>query len=102
MMMTEERKENAADSGGAGLRALATTEAFLEGHFLAHFGQHSGSYVQCAKVLQYPQHAETLGRWIADGFRGTAVDVVISPAVGGIVIGRSGPGSGGACHFWRA
>jgi orotate phosphoribosyltransferase len=44
--------------------------------------------VQCAKVLQYPQHAEALGQWIADSFRGTAVDVVISPAVGGIVIGQ--------------
>jgi orotate phosphoribosyltransferase len=39
-------------------------------------------------VLQYPQHAEALGRWIADSFRGSAVDVVISPAVGGIVIGQ--------------
>lgn len=70
------------------LELLRTTEALLEGHFLLTSGQHSGGYVQCAKVLQYPQHAETLGRWIADSFRGTAVDVVISPAVGGIVIGQ--------------
>jgi orotate phosphoribosyltransferase len=70
------------------LQLLRTTKAFLEGHFLLTSGQHSGGYVQCAKVLQHPQHAETLGRWIADSFRGTAVDVVISPAVGGIVIGQ--------------
>jgi len=70
------------------LQLLRTTEAFLEGHFLLTSGQHSGGYVQCAKVLQYPKHAETLGRWIADSVRGTAVDVVISPAVGGIVIGQ--------------
>src|SRR5215468_10470058 len=69
-------------------KLLRTTEALLEGHFLLTSGQHSGGYVQCAKVLQYPQHAEALGRWIADSFRGTAVDVVISPAVGGIVIGQ--------------
>jgi len=49
---------------------------------------HSGGYAQCAKVLQYPQHAETLGRWIAESFHGMAVEVVISPAIGGIVIGQ--------------
>jgi orotate phosphoribosyltransferase len=70
------------------LQLLRTTEALLEGHFLLTSGQHSGSYVQCAKVLQHPQHAAALGGWIADRFRGTAVDVVISPAVGGIVIGQ--------------
>ena len=64
------------------LELLRTTEALLEGHFLLTSGQHSGGYVQCAKVLQYPQHAETLGRWIADRYRGTTVDVVIAPAVG--------------------
>jgi orotate phosphoribosyltransferase len=70
------------------LELLRTTEALLEGHFLLTSGQHSGSYVQCAKVLQYPQHAEALGGWIAESFHGTAVDVVISPAVGGLIIGH--------------
>lgn len=70
------------------LQLLRHTGALLEGHFLLTSGLHSGSYVQCAKVLQYPQHAEALGRWIAESFRGTVVDVVMSPAVGGIVIGQ--------------
>ena len=70
------------------LQLLRATEAVLEGHFLLTSGLHSGGYVQSAKALQYPQHAETLGGWIADSFHGTAVDVVISPAVGGIVIGQ--------------
>ena len=70
------------------LQLLRATEAVLEGHFVLTSGQHSGGYVQCAQVLQYPQHAEALGRWLADLLRGTAVDVVISPAVGGIVIGQ--------------
>ena len=70
------------------LQLLRATGAVLEGHFVLTSGQHSGGYVQCAKVLQYPQHAETLGRWLADSFRGTVVEVVISPAVGGIVIGQ--------------
>jgi orotate phosphoribosyltransferase len=70
------------------LQLLRATGAVLEGHFLLTSGLHSGGYVQSAKALQYPQHAETLGGWMADSFHGTAVDVVISPAVGGIVIGQ--------------
>jgi orotate phosphoribosyltransferase len=70
------------------LQLLRQTGALLEGHFLLTSGLHSGGYVQCARVLQYPQHAEALGRWIADQFRHTPVDIVISPAVGGIVIGQ--------------
>jgi len=70
------------------LQLLRATGAVLEGHFVLTSGQHSGGYVQCAQVLQYPQHAEALGRWLAERLHGTAVDVVISPAVGGIVIGQ--------------
>lgn len=70
------------------LQLLRATGAILEGHFILTSGMHSGGYVQSARALQYPQHAETLGRWIADSFHGTAVDVVISPAIGGIVIGQ--------------
>jgi orotate phosphoribosyltransferase len=70
------------------LQLLRATGALLEGHFLLTSGLHSNSYVQCARILQYPQHAEALGQWIADGFCDTAVDVVMSPAIGGIVIGQ--------------
>src|SRR5262249_19074070 len=70
------------------LQLLRATEALLEGHFILTSGVHSGGYVQCAKVLQYPQYAEILGRWIADSCDGTTVDVVLSPAIGGIVIGQ--------------
>jgi orotate phosphoribosyltransferase len=70
------------------LQLLRHTGALLEGHFLLTSGLHSGAYVQCAKVLQYPRHAEALGRWIAERFSDTTVDTVISPAVGGIVIGQ--------------
>ena len=70
------------------LQLLRATGALLEGHFLLTSGLHSGGYMQCAKVLQYPQHAEALGRWLADSWRGTAVEAVISPAVGGIIIGQ--------------
>jgi orotate phosphoribosyltransferase len=70
------------------LQLMRATGALLEGHFLLTSGLHSGGYVQCARVLQYPQHAEALGQWIADGFRDVAIDVVMSPAIGGIVIGQ--------------
>lgn len=70
------------------LQLLRHTGALLEGHFLLTSGLHSGSYVQCAQVLQYPHHAEALGRWLADTCRHLTVDTVISPAVGGIVIGQ--------------
>ncbi len=70
------------------IQLLRHTGALLEGHFLLTSGLHSGHYVQCARVLQHPQHAAALGRWIADSAGGTAIDVVISPALGGIIIGQ--------------
>ena len=70
------------------LQLLRATGAILDGHFILTSGMHSGGYVQSARALQYPQHAETLGCWIAESFHGMAVDVVISPAIGGIVIGQ--------------
>ncbi len=70
------------------LRIFMDTEALLEGHFILTSGVHSGSYFQCAKVFQYPWHAETLCREIADHFRDEKIVVVVSPAVGGIVLGQ--------------
>ncbi len=70
------------------LKIFKATEALLEGHFILTSGLHSGSYFQCAKVFQYPWHAETLCRDIADHFKDEKIDVVVSPAVGGIVLGQ--------------
>ncbi len=67
---------------------MRITGALLEGHFLLTSSLHSQGYVQCARVLQYPQHAASLGGRIADRFRDVPIDVVISPAIGGIVIGQ--------------
>jgi len=64
------------------------TGALLEGHFVLTSGLHSDKYFQCAKVLQYPWHAETLCREIADHFKDERIDVVVSPAVGGIIFGQ--------------
>jgi len=60
----------------------------LEGHFRLTSGLHSSGYLQCALVLQHPQHAEALGRAIADLTRELRPSVVLSPALGGVVIGH--------------
>jgi orotate phosphoribosyltransferase len=62
--------------------------ALLEGHFRLTSGLHSSGYLQCALVLQHPRHAETLGRAIADRTRRLRPTVVLSPALGGVVIGH--------------
>ena len=62
--------------------------ALLEGHFRLTSGLHSPGYLQCALVLQHPQHAEALGRALADLARDMLATVVLSPALGGIVIGH--------------
>lgn len=62
--------------------------ALLEGHFRLTSGLHSPGYLQCALVLQYPAHAEACGVEIADRARNLGAEVVLSPALGGIVIGQ--------------
>jgi orotate phosphoribosyltransferase len=62
--------------------------ALLDGHFRLSSGLHSAGYLQCALVLQHPQHAEALGRAIADRTRELGASVVLSPALGGVVIGH--------------
>ena len=62
--------------------------ALLEGHFRLTSGLHSPGYLQCALVLAQPESAEALGRALADRVRGVRATVVLSPAIGGIVIGH--------------
>jgi len=66
---------------------LTQSQALLNGHFLLTSGRHAEQYMQCAKVQQYPQRLEEIAKMIAEGFAGEGVEVVITPAVGGIVIG---------------
>ncbi|MBO0334710.1 orotate phosphoribosyltransferase [Sneathiella sp. CAU 1612] len=67
------------------------TNALLEGHFLLSSGLHSDRYLQCAKVLMYPDRAAILCRALADKVAETlgenAVDIVVAPAMGGIIVG---------------
>ena len=62
--------------------------ALLEGHFALSSGLHSGGYLQCALVLQHPEHAQVLGVALADRVRALVPAVVVSPALGGIIIGH--------------
>lgn len=62
--------------------------ALLEGHFRLSSGLHSTGYLQSALILQHPAHAETLGRAIAAKVASLSPTVVLSPALGGIVIGH--------------
>jgi orotate phosphoribosyltransferase len=62
--------------------------ALLKGHFLLTSGRHSGVYFQCAKVLQYPSYMELICANIAENFKELEFDTVISPAIGGIIVGQ--------------
>ncbi|HEX4750381.1 MAG TPA: orotate phosphoribosyltransferase [Bryobacteraceae bacterium] len=67
------------------------TGAYLRGHFRLTSGLHSAEYLQCAKVLAFPKYAERLGSELASKLRtitGEAPDIVVSPAMGGIIIGH--------------
>lgn len=62
------------------------SEALLNGHFHLTSGRHSGQYMQCAKVLQYPDLTETLCKDLAGRFQGKKINVVVGPAMGGIIV----------------
>lgn len=69
------------------LQIFKKTGALLDGHFVLTSGRHSATYFQCAKVLQHPEHLSDIAATIVDHFKEMEIDAVISPAVGGIVIG---------------
>jgi orotate phosphoribosyltransferase len=62
--------------------------ALLEGHFRLTSGLHSPGYLQCALVLQHPREAEAYGVALAERLRDLGARTVLSPALGGIVIGQ--------------
>ena len=70
------------------LSAFRRSGALLEGHFRLSSGLHSPGYLQCALVLQHPREAEALGAALGDIARPLGAQTVLSPAMGGIVIGQ--------------
>src|ERR1700692_4392864 len=70
------------------LKIFETAGAIRRGHFELSSGLHSAMYVQCALVLQYPRFAETLGKALAALLSGAEMEAVVSPAMGGLIIGQ--------------
>jgi len=69
------------------LQIFRETDALLDGHFLLTSGLHSPHYFQCAKVLQYPKYLHLFAGEIVKHFEQREIELVISPAIGGIVVG---------------
>ncbi|HNY63754.1 MAG TPA: orotate phosphoribosyltransferase [Bacteroidales bacterium] len=67
------------------IQLLKESGALLEGHFLLSSGKHADRYFQCAKLLQYPDKAEKAIKVIADQVKDLGIDIVVGPAMGGIV-----------------
>ncbi len=71
------------------LKILKETNALLEGHFILSSGLHSDKYVQCAKLLSFPKKAESICFSLSEKIKKNTnkIDLILSPAIGGIVIG---------------
>jgi orotate phosphoribosyltransferase len=82
------------------IQKFRDTGALLEGHFVLTSGLHSSIYLQCALVLQHPQAAETFGQSIARNFLTENIQTVVSPAIGGLIIGHEVARALGARFIW--
>jgi orotate phosphoribosyltransferase len=70
------------------LQDFIDTGALLEGHFRLSSGLHSARYLQCARLLMWPERAESAGRELAEKLSGFPAAGVVSPALGGLIIGH--------------
>jgi orotate phosphoribosyltransferase len=82
------------------LEHFKKTDALLEGHFILSSGLHSSAYLQCALALQQPPDALRFGLAIADKCAGVKIDSVVSPAIGGLVIGFAVAQALGVRFIW--
>jgi orotate phosphoribosyltransferase len=82
----EKEITDAVHNGEDIIQLFTSTGALLTGHFQLTSGLHSRQYLQCALVLQDPQDAEKIGKLLADKFSGIPIDVVVAPAIGGILV----------------
>jgi orotate phosphoribosyltransferase len=65
---------------------LKKSDALLEGHFLLSSGKHSNRYIQCAKVLRFPQYAEAVLSTVVEQIKDLNIDLVVGPAMGGVIV----------------
>ena len=82
------------------LALFRKTGALLDGHFILRSGLHSREYFQCALLLQYTEVAAKVCGWLADKLRGFNCEAVISPALGGIIVGQEVGRSLGKRHIF--
>lgn len=68
------------------LHIFTSSGALLRGHFIFTSGRHSDTYMQCAQVLKHPNYTERLAKHLAGQFIDDSIDVVIGPAMGGIIV----------------
>ena len=69
------------------LNLLEQAEGVLHGHFCLTSGLHSDIYFQCAKLYQYPEITEQLGKKLAEKLSDTEFDTIVAPAIGAVIIG---------------
>ena len=74
--------------GGITLDDMMAAGALLEGHFKLSSGRHSSRYLQCALYLADPARAEAAGRQLAARLKNAAAQLVVAPALGGVIIGH--------------
>src|SRR5256884_8585848 len=82
------------------LALFRKTGALLDGHFVLRSGLHSRQYFQCALLLQDTEIATKVCGWLADKLRKFDCDTVISPALGGIIVGQEVGRSLGKRHIF--
>jgi orotate phosphoribosyltransferase len=82
------------------LALFRKTGALLDGHFVLRSGLHSREYFQCAILLQHTDIAAKVCGWLADKLRGFDCDTVVSPALGGIIVGQEVGRSLGKRHIF--
>src|SRR5437667_5783778 len=82
------------------LAIFRKTGALLDGHFILRSGLHSREYFQCAILLQHTDIATKVCGWLADKLREFDCDTVISPALGGIIVGQEVARSLGKRHIF--
>ncbi|SFE79852.1 orotate phosphoribosyltransferase [Peptostreptococcus sp. D1] len=68
------------------IEILKECDALLEGHFLLSSGKHSNRYVQCAKVLRFPDKAEKILSLVVEKIKALDIDLVVGPAMGGVIV----------------
>ena len=82
------------------IERFKATGALLEGHYVLTSGLHSPNYLQCALLLQHPREAEKFARALAAHFQDDNIELVASPAIGGIIIGHEVARQLGARFIW--